>query len=105
MLDHVRNSASVHLEDVEILVLDEADTLLNLGFADEVNALVENTSAERQTMLYTATMTKSVEALAERTLRSPTRVNVDPSLMSRLGYSKSLSVYGQQQSQIARPCC
>ena len=57
MIDHARNSRAVHLEDVEILILDEADRLLEMGFEHEVHELVRYCPRGRQTMLFSATMT------------------------------------------------
>lgn len=78
MIDHVRNSQSVDLDDVEILVLDEADRLLELGFLDEVKELVKFCPKSRQTMLFSATMTTSVNQLAELSLNRPVRIQADP---------------------------
>jgi ATP-dependent RNA helicase DDX27 len=60
MIDHLRNSKGVHLDDLEILVLDEADRLLELGFTEEVQELVSMCPVARQTMLFSATMTAKV---------------------------------------------
>ncbi len=60
LIDHLRNSQSVHLEDVEILVLDEADRLLEMGFIDEVREIVRACPKSRQTMLFSATLSDQV---------------------------------------------
>ncbi len=64
MVDHIRNSSGVHCDNVEILILDEADKLLELGFEDEVRFLIDSCPRGRQTMLYSATMNTDVETLA-----------------------------------------
>ena len=78
MIDHVRNSAGVTVDDVEILILDEADRLLEMGFADEVEELVGACPVGRQTLLFSATFTAKVDRLAALSLRKPVRIEVDP---------------------------
>ena len=77
MLDHLTNSPGVHVDDLAVLVLDEVDRLLELGFKDEVEALVAACPAHRQTLLFSATMNTTVEALASLSLKRPVRVGVD----------------------------
>lgn len=60
LIDHVRNSASVGLEDLQVLVLDEADRLLEMGFAEEIGEIVKLAPTQRQTLLFSATMTDQV---------------------------------------------
>ena len=78
MIDHVRNGRSIHLEGVEILILDEADRLLELGFSDELEELVGHTPIGRQTLLFSATMTTAVSRLTDLSLRRPVKISVDP---------------------------
>ncbi|CBQ73546.1 related to DRS1-RNA helicase of the DEAD box family [Sporisorium reilianum SRZ2] len=79
LIDHVRNSASFTLDDVEILVMDEADRMLEDGFADELNEIVKSCpKGARQTMLFSATMTDDVEQLVRLSLKRPVRLFVDP---------------------------
>ncbi len=77
MIDLVRNGRSIHLEDVEILILDEADRLLELGFTDELEELVSHTPVGRQTLLFSATMTTAVGRLSELSLKRPVKIQVD----------------------------
>jgi len=76
MLDHLRNSHSVSLDELDVLVLDEADRLLDLGFEEEVTELVKYCPIARQTMLFSATMTAKVEDLAKLSLKRPIRVRI-----------------------------
>merc|ERR1712216_411347 len=78
MIDHLRNSPSVHCEDVEILILDEADRLLELGFQDEVHELVSYCPRGRQTLLFSATMTENVEELVKLSMNRPVRSASNP---------------------------
>ena len=78
MIDHLRNSKSVHMDDLEILVLDEADRLLELGFTDEVLELVRMCPVQRQTMLFSATMTSKVDQLIGLSMKRPVRISTDP---------------------------
>lgn len=74
LIDHLRNSASVSLADLDVLVLDEVDRLLDLGFQEELEELVKHCPRSRQTMLFSATMTPKVEDLVVLSLRKPIRV-------------------------------
>ena len=76
LLDLVDQRA-LSLSAVEICVLDEADRLLSLGFAKELEQLLALLPAGRQRLLFSATFPGKVVALAERILRAPTRINVD----------------------------
>jgi ATP-dependent RNA helicase DDX27 len=76
-IDHMRNSASFAVETVEILVLDEADRMLEDGFADELNEILTTLPKSRQTMLFSATMTSSVDKLIRVGLNKPARIMVD----------------------------
>ncbi len=78
LLDHIRNSPAVHCDDVDVLVLDEADRLLEMGFEAEVTEIVRSCPPGRQTMLFSATMTARVETLVKLSLRKPVRVTADP---------------------------
>ncbi|KAI0217143.1 nucleolar DEAD-box protein required for synthesis of 60S ribosomal subunit [Massospora cicadina] len=79
LIDHLRNSASFNLDSIEILVMDEADRMLEDGFADELNEIVGACPKERQTMLFSATMTENVDELIRLSLRRPVRLMVDSS--------------------------
>jgi len=78
MIDHVVNTMGVGLEEIEMLVLDEADRLLEMGFVDETKELVKACPKSRQTMLFSATLTPGVEELINLSLRNPRRIMIDP---------------------------
>jgi len=74
-LDHVRRG-TLKLAGVTLAVLDEADEMLDMGFADDIDALLGETPKERQTMLFSATMPPRIEAIAKKHLRAPVTVRV-----------------------------
>ncbi|ELR20123.1 DEAD/DEAH box helicase domain containing protein [Acanthamoeba castellanii str. Neff] len=80
IIDHLRNAQSFTLETVDILVLDEADRLLSLGFADELEQIIKFCPPNRQTLLFSATMTEEVDRLASLSLNRPVRVRLDPNM-------------------------
>jgi ATP-dependent RNA helicase DeaD len=74
-LDHVRRS-TVLLDAVRMLVLDEADEMLDMGFAEDLEAILKETPETRQTTLFSATLPARILTIAERHLRSPQRITV-----------------------------
>lgn len=79
LIDHMRNAQSFSLEDVEILIMDEADRLLEMGFQAEVEEIIRNTQSEgRQTLLFSATISPSLKGLIKISLQNPINLAVDP---------------------------
>lgn len=76
-IDHVRNSPSFAVDTLEIFVLDEADRMLEEGFADELNEIISSIPKSRQTMLFSATMTESIDKLIRAGLNRPVRLQVN----------------------------
>ena len=76
-IDHMRNSASFTVDTLEILVLDEADRMLEDGFTDELNEILTTIPRSRQTMLFSATMTDTVDRLIRVGLNRPVRLMID----------------------------
>jgi ATP-dependent RNA helicase DeaD len=74
-LDHIRRG-SLALDRVEVVVLDEADEMLDMGFADDLEEILDALPGERQTALFSATMPPRIGDIAERHLRSPVRVRI-----------------------------
>jgi ATP-dependent RNA helicase RhlE len=68
----------VSLDRIEILVLDEADRMLDMGFLPDVRRILGHLPAERQTLLFSATMPADIQTLADRILRNPARVAAAP---------------------------
>lgn len=76
--DHLEQGTA-NLHQVKILVLDEADRMLDMGFAPQINRILAKLSHDRQTMLFSATMAPEIVAIAKRTMRLPLQVEVAPS--------------------------
>jgi ATP-dependent RNA helicase DDX27 len=79
LIDHIHNSSSFSLDQLEILVIDEADRILEDGFKDELDEIIKHTPRKRQTMLFSATMTDNVDELIKLSLTRPVRLFVDDS--------------------------
>ncbi len=75
LIDHLERQ-NVVFDDLEVLVLDEADRMLDMGFAPQINRIVADIPSYRQTLLFSATMPPEVEALARKYLRKPIVVQV-----------------------------
>lgn len=77
LLDHLKNTPNFGIDGVEILVLDEADRLLDEHFEEQMKDIMNQCAATRQTMLFSATMTDKVQHLALVSLKNPVKVFVD----------------------------
>lgn len=75
LLDHI-NAQRVNLSDLTMLVLDEADRMLDMGFADDINAILQATPAHRQTIMSSATWDGPVGKIAESFTKDPERINI-----------------------------
>jgi len=76
--DHLEQK-NIKLDQVKILVLDEADRMLDMGFVPQINRIVQHVPRNRQTMLFSATMPKEIISLATSYMKLPIRVEVAPS--------------------------
>ena len=77
LLDHVGDGA-IDLSGIEVLVLDEADTMCDMGFMPDVRRILSRLPAKRQTLLFSATMPEDIRKLAVNILENHTTVQVDP---------------------------
>ncbi len=75
LLDHISQSA-INLSDLEVLVLDEADNMFDMGFLPDIRRLLSHLPANRQTLLFSATMPPDIRTLAREVLRDPVTVQV-----------------------------
>ena len=75
LMDHI-NQKSVDLSEIEILVLDEADRMLDMGFINDINSIIESLSRKSQNLLFSATYSQEIESLAKKILKNPVLVEV-----------------------------
>jgi ATP-dependent RNA helicase DeaD len=89
ILDHLR-SGTLDLSKVNSLVLDEADRMLDMGFIEDVETIIKHCPKERQTFLFSATITSDVEHIAKRHMKNPVDIaleqHVDPSKLKQIFY-------------------
>ncbi|KAI4169595.1 MAG: hypothetical protein LQ346_008954 [Caloplaca aetnensis] len=96
MLQHMDQTAAFEIDNLQMLVLDEADRILDMGFQSTVDAIVEHLPKERQTLLFSATQTKKVSDLARLSLKDPEYVSVHEA-------AKSATPSTLQQNYIVTP--
>ncbi len=76
-LDHI-NRGTLKLGDVQTVVLDEADEMLDMGFAEDLDAILESAPSARQTALFSATLAPRIKAIARRHLKDAVNVKIEP---------------------------
>ena len=74
MLDHMKRG-SLNIRNIKILVLDEADRMLDMGFIDDIKKIISQTPKNRQTMLFSATMSRQVKNIAGRFMNYPVNIS------------------------------
>jgi ATP-dependent RNA helicase DeaD len=75
LMDHLARK-TVDLSTITMLILDEADRMLDMGFAPQLNKIMQHVPKERQTLLFSATLPSNIEKMAANWLRKPTRVTI-----------------------------
>ncbi len=90
LYDHLERG-NVSLDEVEVLILDEADRMLDMGFRPQIEAILERLPKQRQTLLFSATMPNGVHALAMRILNDPIWVETAP--QSTAAHTVEQSIY------------
>lgn len=105
-IDHMRNSASFTVETIEILVLDEADRMLETGFEDELDEILKTIPKSRQTMLFSATMTETVDKLVRVGMNHPVRLSVDAKKATTTGLTQEFVRLrpGREDKRLATLC-
>jgi ATP-dependent RNA helicase RhlE len=89
LLDHIQNKHA-RLGDLEVLVLDEADRMLDMGFLPDIKRILKHVPVPRQTMLFSATFPEEIEDLAAQTLHKPERVAIG---LARPAYTVTHTLY------------
>ncbi len=77
-IDHIRNSPSFNVENVEVLVMDEADRMLEEGFQKELTEILSLLPKKRQSLLFSATMNSRIKSLIQLSLNKPVRIMINP---------------------------
>jgi ATP-dependent RNA helicase DeaD len=89
LLDHLQQG-TLNLKNVKFLVLDEADRMLDMGFIDDITTLIKACPTDRQTLLFSATMSPDISHIAQRYMRNPQEVGavaqVDPLKLKQIFY-------------------
>lgn len=87
ILDHI-NRNSINLNNIKILVLDEADRMLDMGFIDDVERIIKKCPGKRQTLLFSATISPEVEHIAQRHMKNTVKISaecyVDPTKLAQV---------------------
>ncbi|ODV63672.1 putative ATP-dependent RNA helicase [Ascoidea rubescens DSM 1968] len=78
IIDHIRNSTSFYVDNVEVLIVDEADRMLEEGFQKELTEILSLLPKKRQTLLFSATMNSRIKDLIQLSLDKPVRIMIDP---------------------------
>jgi ATP-dependent RNA helicase DeaD len=76
VIDHIQRK-TLKLSDVKIVVLDEADEMLNMGFIEDIETILKTTPSERQTLLFSATMPLTIMNIAKRHMKNPEKIKVN----------------------------
>ncbi|HHV34136.1 MAG TPA: DEAD/DEAH box helicase [Syntrophomonadaceae bacterium] len=87
LLDHIRRR-TIRLKQIEVVVLDEADEMLNMGFIEDIEKILRETPVERQTLFFSATIPRSLQKIANRFMKKPEMIRIK---------SKELTVPSIQQ--------
>ena len=90
LLDHL-NRRTINISSVKILVLDEADRMLDMGFIDDIKQIIKSCPKKRQTLFFSATISSNIKNLTDRYMNNPIRVSavkmVDPKKLKQVYYS------------------
>src|ERR1700723_2118777 len=81
VMDHMRRG-TIRLEKIKMVILDEADVMLNMGFRDDIETILKDAPKERQTVFFSATMPRPIRDLIEKYSRDPQSVSVEQKAMT-----------------------
>ncbi|MFA5929717.1 MAG: DEAD/DEAH box helicase [Candidatus Micrarchaeia archaeon] len=97
LLDHIERG-TIHLDAVEVVVLDEADRMLDMGFIEDIEKILNKTPKNRQTLMFSATMPPAIMELSKRYMHAPQEVRVSEDSLS----VKSIKQYYVETSKFDR---
>src|SRR4029077_13919937 len=95
LLDHFRQPYAA-LAGLEVLVLDEADRMLDMGFLPDIRRVLKHLPARRQTMLFSATMPAPIVQLSRELLHNPTRVDIERKAAPAVGITQAVYPVAQE---------
>lgn len=93
LMDHMRRR-TIRLQQIKMVVLDEADEMLNMGFKEDIEEILKQVPGERQTLLFSATIPLRIQTLAHQFMKKPEMVHIDP---------QEVTVAGTRQEYIELP--
>lgn len=94
LVDHMMRRKTIKLNSIKTVVLDEADEMLDMGFIEDIEDILETTPKSRQTLLFSATMPEPIQKLARRFMKDPMVIGIK---------SKTMTVSGTEQSYFEVP--
>ena len=89
LLDHI-DRGKVILKDLKILVIDEADRMLDMGFIPDIRKIFNATNKEQQMLMFSATLDPDVSKIAEEFLKSPTKISIEPQAIGHTNIEQTL---------------
>ncbi|MBI4411654.1 MAG: DEAD/DEAH box helicase [Deltaproteobacteria bacterium] len=98
LLDHLQQGTA-RMDDVRVLVLDEADRMLDMGFAPQINQILKRLPRDRQTLLYSATMPGAIVNIATAHMKLPVRVEVAPAGTAAENVEQEIIIVGRESKQ------
>lgn len=82
LVDHMMRRKTIKLNHIKVVVLDEADEMLDMGFKEDIEAILETTPKERQTMLFSATIPGVIQKLAKRFMKDPVKIGTTSGIVT-----------------------
>lgn len=82
-IQHLQESPGFFVDNLQMLVIDEADMIMELGFQSSMNYIIKQLPRSRQTLVYSATLSKDIQALGKLSLKSPERIFLHSSLKNQ----------------------
>jgi ATP-dependent RNA helicase DeaD len=89
-MDHMRRG-TMRLDKIKMVILDEADVMLNMGFRDDIETILKDAPKERQTVFFSATMPRPIRDLIEKYSRDPQNVKVEQKAMTVQPWSRFIT--------------